>query len=316
MKNPKGSTYWWDKISRWLFDIYSNWYIRLFFVPVALVVPPASINALYTNKGIKTFLHSNFPDFFNFIAPIGHEHVIFFNFFVLLYPAAFLAVGGLIAKRAQANGLNVTGLLALLASIDQIVGVKNTRFAKNLSNVSQLTKESAFEAITEPQTQIAEIVRSICDFFNATRAGKNKPLIRVALAVMKGNKITDLPVFFPTDEPIRTSIANLNSPNCSFIIAAKTKKMILISDISKELKKPLAKRKYISTENDQDNNGSIICHPIRTKLGVPYVISIHCEEPGYFKDEFKELYEHSLERFALRMNLEHSLLMIKEKLCG
>lgn len=315
MKYPKGSQSWGDRFCKWLAAIYSKWVVRTIIVPLALVVPPAVITTLYTNESVKGFLRVNLPDIFNFIAPIGHENVLWFNFFVLVYPAIFVAVGAWIAHKAESNGLSVTGLLALLTSLDQIVGVKNTRFEKHLSN-TKLTKETAFEAITDPMIQISEIVRSICDFFNATRNEKSKPLIRVTLAVMKGRKITDLPVFFPTDEPIRSSIASLNSPKSAIVTAAKTKQLVLVSDISKELALPESKRKFVDTGNVVDNAGSIICYPIRTSSGVSYVVSIHCEEPGYFKNEFKDLYEHSLQRFALRMSVEHSLLLMKEKLCG
>lgn len=315
MKYPQGSKSMGDRFCRALAAIYAIWYVRTIIVPLLLVVPPAIITTLYSNETLKTFLRINFPDFYNYIAPFGHEHVLIFNIFVLIYPAIFVAVGAWIAHKAESNGLNVSGLLALLASLDQVVGVKNNRFEKHLSD-DKLTKETAFEVITDPMAQISEIVRSICDFFNATRNAKSKPLIRVTLAVMKGRKITDLPVFFPTDEPIRSSIASLNSPKSAIVTAAKTKQLVLISDISKELALPESKKRFVDTGNDVDNVGSIICYPIRTGSGVSYVVSIHCEEPGYFKNEFKDLYEHSLQRFALRMNVEHSLLMMKEKLCG
>ncbi len=315
MKNPKGSQNIGDRFCKWLATIYSIWYVRTIIVPLALVIPPALITTLYTNESLKTFLRVNFPDFFNFIAPIGHENVVLFNLFVLIYPAIFVAIGAWIAQKAESNGLSVSGLLALLASLDQVVGVKNTRF-EILTTNNTLTKETAFEVITNPRLQIEEIIRAICDFFNATRNAKSKPLIRVTLAVMKGKKVVDIPVFFPTDEPIRSTTASLSQPHSAIVVAATTRKMVLISDISKELKKPESKRKFVNTGNDVDNTGSIICYPIQTRSGVPYVVSIHCEEPSYFKDEFKDLYEHSLQRFALRMSVEHSLLTMKEKLCG
>ena len=37
---------------------------------------------------------------------------------------------------------------------------------------------------------------------------------------------------------------------------------------------------------------------------------------NYFKKEFSEIYKHSLQRFALRLSLEYSLLLIKENHCG
>lgn len=304
-----------DRWCKVLADVYSVWYVRIIFVPLLLVLPPAAITALYSNEELKGFLKVNVPGVYNYIAPIGHDHVLLFNVIVVVYPAIFLALGAWIAQKAESSSLSVTGLLSLLTSLDHVVGVKNGRFEKHLSD-PHLTKENAFEEITNPMLQISEIVRAICDFFNSTRNAKSKPLIRVTLAVMKNRKIDELPIWFPTDKPIRSSKASLNSPKSAIITAAKTKHMVLIPDISKELAQPEFKRKFADTGNDVDNTGSIICYPVRTSSGVPYVVSIHCEEPGYFKAEFKELYERSLERFALRMSVEHSLLMMKEKLCG
>jgi hypothetical protein len=175
-----------------------------------------------------------------------------------------------------------------------------------------------FEKITDPMTQISEIIREISVFFNVTKKLKSRALIRVTLAVMKDGKVSSLPIWFPTDEPIKASLSALNSPRLTFINAAKQKQLIIIPDIKKELSKTKKLRKFEESENLEDNAGSMICYPVyfNCSSSIPYVISIHCDEPGYFKNEFKSLYQHTLDRFSLRLNVEHSLFIMKETLCG
>jgi hypothetical protein len=209
-------------------------------------------------------------------------------------------------------------LLALITALDHIVGIKNIRFGTHASAASELTKESVFCRITEPSKQIWEIVRSICEFFNATQTEKRRSLIRVTLAVIQDKKIVSLPAFFPSDHPIKASVSILNHPKSTFLIAARTRKMVIIENIQKELKKPKVTRRFVDTENEEDNKGYMICYPVYYYNGsenIPYVISIHSDEPDYFKNEFKDLYEHSLHRFALRLSVEHSLLILRENLC-
>ena len=89
-------------------------------------------------------------------------------------------------------GLSVDGLLALINSLDIVVGNKCKRFNNHVSNLNLLTKETAFETITNPNAQIEEILREICSFFNATKTNKKLALIRVTLAVFENNKIVKI----------------------------------------------------------------------------------------------------------------------------
>lgn len=319
MRIPHGSNSKLDIFAKWLVRFYSSsWLIKFLLVPIVLSAPPTLIAACYSNKALKAFIKTQAPQFASFAAPIANDYVWLFVTFIGLYPIVLMSLGKEIHKRAHSNGLNVEGLLSLINSLDQIVGAKNSRFSRfSSSSTAGLTKENAFCTITDPDKQIAEIIKEICLFFNATRTDAKKlSLIRVTLAVMTNGKIANLPVYYPSDEPIRASLQSLNAQKSAFLTAARTKKMVLIPDIAKELKRPKDKRKFVETENEEDNNGSIICYPVRCGSSVPFVISVHCDEIGYFKNEFKDLYEHSLQRFALRMNVEYNLFVIKEKLCG
>ena len=317
MKIPRGSNNFVDRCAKKLASIYSSsTFVKLFLVPMLLTFP-AVVAAIYSSPQFKELMQIHFP---HYLGTTG-EFVASYNWLLLImigvYPIILQRIGKEIHDRAHSNGLNVDGLLALITSLDQIVGTKYVRFAAHASNMGNLTCDNAFRTITEPDKQIAEIVKEVCSFFNATRTEKSKSLIRVTLAVIQDGRIANLPVYYPSDEPIKSTITSLNSPESAFLTAVKTKKMVLIPDIKKELSKSKDKRKFAETENEEDNSGSIICYPIRNgNMGIPYVISVHCEQSGYFKNEFKDLYEHSLQRFALRLNVEHNLYVMKERLCG
>lgn len=315
MKTPKDLSRK-NRCATYLYSFYSGWLNKTFF-NLVVIVPPALIATLYSNNDVKKFIRVVTSDttYLN-IAAIGKDYVLLFNLFSFVWPVLLISVGAEIAKRANSNGVNVDSLFALIKSLDSIVGIKNKRFHSHVKALGGLTKDTAFESITDPNAQISEIVKEIGVFFNAI-GEKRSTLIRVTFAVMKGGVIDSLPIFYPNDEPIKSSIDSLNSHNSAFLSAFRSKKMLIISDIKKELKKEVGERKFAETENEEDNLGSMICYPVKVyDSSIPFVISIHSDESGYFKDEFKEVYEHTLQRFALRLSVENSLLIMKEKLCG
>ena len=315
MRTPKDLSRW-NRFCVFVYAYYDGWIIKI-LISVFVAAPPATIIALYTNKELKNFIRLVTSDTtYNSIATIGTEYNILFNLLAFLWPLFFTTLGAEIAKKAVSNAVNVDSLFALIRSLDSIVGIKDKRFSSHAKNIANLSKENAFENITDPNAQIAEIVNAIGVYFNAI-ANNKKTLIRVTLAVMKDEKIYDVPIFYPNDEPIKASNDCLSSPNSAFMNAFKTKKMLLITDIKKELKKSDAERKFAKSENEEDNFGSMICYPVKVyDSSIPFVISIHSDESGYFKDELKEVYEHTLRRFALRLSVENSLLIMKERLCG
>lgn len=314
MRFPKGDRRLYGRFTRWLFELYKKWWVQYIAAPVLLAAPPALVTGFYNNKALNAKVLALSP----WVADLLTQYAIAAFLFASLYSLILLAFAKSVVKSVDARGLNVEGLLMLIAAIDSVVGSKARRFAERATNMNGLTRESVFDEITQPTKQIAEIVRAICELFNLATTDKKRPnLIRVVLATInENNEITGLPIYYPEDEPVRSTVDGLNDPSSAIRTAARTRKTIIIRDIAKELEKPKVKRKFADTGNDQDNIGSLICYPVLhngTKR-VPFVISIHCEDAGYFKEGFVELYEHTLQRFALRLSLEYSLLTIKEKL--
>jgi hypothetical protein len=316
MKIPKGDRNIRNACAKWAYTRYNDSFLFKLLIGLIVAAPPALTGALYGNENLKKLLRNTLSDYYLDIAAIGRDYVLIINLISFLWPIVLMIIGIEIVKKAQSNGLSVDGLLALINSLDIVVGNKSKRFNSHVRNLVLLSKETAFETITNPNAQIEEIVREICSFFNATKSDKKTALIRVTLAIFENNKIVNIPIYFPMDEPVKSSVDKLNQPHSAFSTAYKHKKMVLISDVKKELHKPINKRKFAETESEEDNSGSMICYPIKVHdNSVPFVVSIHCDEAGYFKEEFRDIYEHSLKRFELRLSLEYSLLVMKENLC-
>lgn len=314
MKIPRDQSFI-NKSAKKLYGYYSGFFSKV-AINLIVLTPPALVGTVYSNKDVKSYLRSLLgDDHYGFIAEMGRNHVLLFNVSSFVWPILLVTLGSEISRRAKESGVNAGGLITLLKALDSIVGVKNKRFHNHLKKVDSITKETAFEKITDPQAQIAEIVREIGVYFNAVGVKKDA-LIRVTLAVVEGDKVKEIPIFYPNDEPVKSSIASLNNESSGFLTAIRTKKTVLVSDIKKELKKTADKRKFVATENEEDNSGSIICYPVKAyDQTIPFVISVHSDEDGYFQEDLKDVYEHSLQRFALRLSVEYSLLKMKERLC-
>lgn len=263
MKIPEGSNSFADKTSKWLVKFYgSSLLVRLCCLILA-GLPSALIAALYSNKALKLFISSHFPNIYPSIVAIGQDYVWIFIIIVAIFPGLCLLIGKEIHKRAHNNGLNIKGLTHLIKYLDEIVAYKNNRFAEHLRNKSSLSQENVFQTITNPMYQISEIIKNLGQFFNSTREENSEHLIRVVLAVIndEGN-IKSIPVFFPSDEPISADFSFLNSPQSAIRAAVKNKDTVLITDISKELSKAKKLRKFAESPNLDDNHGSIICFPV------------------------------------------------------
>jgi len=314
MKYPKGERGLYARFAKWLFEFYKKLWVQFFAAPVILAVPPAFITGFYGNKTLNAALTTLAPGVATFLA----QEVIAAIAIAALYPTVLLVFAKSVVKQVDARGLNIDSLLMVAAAIDNVVGSKSKRFAAHASNHHNLSRDKAFEDITQPTKQIAEITRAVCDLFNALRTEKKRSLIRVVLATLdEQGQINGLPVYYPQDEPVRSTIEALNNPASAIRTAARSRRIVIIESIGNEFKKPKEKRKFVDTGNEEDNEGSLICYPVVYGSGkhVPYVISIHCDVAGYFKEAFRDLYEHTLQRFALRLSLEHSLFIIKENIC-
>lgn len=311
MKTPQGGNGWYDRFARSLHRFYQQAWVKIFLAPVLIALPPGLVTAFFANQAFRAGVVDYAPQVARFLT----ENAIWAVLGSFLYAPVLLAFARSILRRIDSKSLTVNTLLRLNQALERVVGYKEQRFSGHATRVGSLTKESVFCSITQPANQIAELVRGICEFFNAERGGDSTTLIRVVLAEIRNGQVTKIPVHYPEDEPVRASLDKLNDPRSGLLTACRTCDVVVIESIAGELRKPRATRRFVNAGDGGDNIGSLICYPVKYGQDVPFVISIHCELDGYFKESKKKVYEHMLERFALRIRLEYSLLLMKEALC-
>jgi hypothetical protein len=303
------------------FAIHGYWqhsvWIRWLLTPLITGVVPALTVAYYSSRVFGDMVKQHFPAFTAWLD--AYAWLVLISAFI--YPSLLIAIARFVMHRVNSNGINQNILLSLIAVLDRIVGCKAKRFGDYVAARSKNSSENKdpFETITQPQLQIAEITRGVCELFNVLLAeAKPRTLIKVVLAEIQGGKVVDTPIFFPEDEPVRVGVKILNQPESAIMTALRTKKMVIIESTKKELQKKQNRRYVASEEDDKDADCSLICFPIRHEAtkSIPFVLSIHSDEAGVFRKENSELYEHLLGRFERRISLEYSLMKIKAEVAN
>jgi len=303
-----------QRFAFWVERVTGAFWVRFIVGPLLVGALPILAVTYYGSSIVQDWMQAKAPDVTQFLK----DYVFWVIVGVGAYPAILITVARAITKVTQRNGYEIDSLIALLRALDNVVGKKQQELAKELRRAGKLKPEEAFDVLSQPYTQIMEIVRSVSDFFNATVPDEKKgSLIRVSLASFAEGKIADIPIYFPNDEPVKSSIEDLNASSSGFMTAFQSRKIVVIQSISKELIRKKSQR-FKDTGVNQDNEGSLICYPIAINGSkeIPYVLSIHSDEDGFFEEELAHVYELYLQRFAMRLSLEYILIGLKEKIYG
>jgi hypothetical protein len=120
--------------------------------------------------------------------------------------------------------------------------------------------------------------------------------------------------YTPQSEPPRTPMDVLQNPNSSICRAISTRRMVIIEDFKAEAEK--GKDGYYAVESDAEiDNGSLICYPIfdPRRGTVPYVLTVVADKKKHFLKQKKPIYQWVVERFVVRIKLEHHLEELKQK---
>lgn len=314
MRYPKNEISRLDKAAIVADKIQKHWAIKLVLRPIFLVLIPAAFIAYLTNANFHLEVDEAFPSAKDFLT----TDLTFIGLAILwAYPSLLITLSGIISERAKKNKdqMPVENLYALLRCLDGVVGLKESRFRNFLSNNTSKNgteEKEVFRSITQPQIQIAELTRAICDLFNALYPESNQKLIRVVLAQLNGGRVEEIPVHYPNDEDPVASLEVLNSPSSTIMTCLKQRKIIVVSSIKKEVTRHHKKRRFNPSAAKEE--GSIICYPIKWgKSDIPFVVSIHCDQDGLFKEAETAYYEFLLERFELRLRLEYNLALIRRE---
>lgn len=285
-----------------LFSIIENNWYRFAIKPFALAMPSATL-ACYKLESLKKIVPETALSWID-----EHAGLVVLGYFLVPVVAG---IEELVRKKAPtyADTLPSEGFGLLLKAIDYPVDKKMNRFLTELGTIgSAFTSGQVFQKITDPDRQLAEIVRAIHIFFDSLSKASGLGDIEFTTALFK--MVNGVPVeswcFFPeASMPGQNLLKDSRSlASC----AAKSGKMVIIQDIEYEKKR---KDPRIS-KHCQSDKGSAISIPITSPQikGVPLVLRITADK-AFFSEDKRVMYKKTLELFKKRILIEYALSELK-----
>ncbi|WP_237059394.1 hypothetical protein [Microbulbifer sediminum] len=291
-------------------DFYGAWYGRL--IIDVLVYLPASLIGLYVSvdkfrEEIKKIL----PDFL--VSALDTQLVFFFlGALGFIYIFREILPNIFSGSESPQKQVTVEGAISLIETFGRIVSAKLTRFSDTLSGYSKKgqvpSASEIFNSITKPEQQILFTINALQVFLESITKNVN---IDVRLVEVKNKLPTVWYAHAPEERPPETDIEDLQHPDSALMNCVKSSKMIVVPDIKKEAANP-GKRKYVLME--EESGGSAICLPVYHPASktYPFVITIRADKPNLFSPKRKNFYRWLLSQFAQRIQLEYSLVLLKE----
>ena len=303
------------KICKNIVSFCESWFIKHIVRPIFFLLPPSLLTMIAAKEGMQAevvqYSGQLIGDFLNKSALII---IICTYIYVVLMKAVY---AGVKSYAKPARELEIGDLFALLKAIDIVVGDKVKRVTlevKKIINNSNVIGDLKFLQSTRPDQQIPLLIvglRSVFEYMD-----KEKTVYRVGLLRIVNDKPVDWFSFDPASLPPRTEAQTLGAPTSTVSQCIKNKSLVVVEDIQKELKKRTKKeRRYIKGNTQETDEGSQLCYPlIHPATGkVEYVFTVAGNRSCCLVEKYSELYAWIIRHFAVRVSLEHSLLIVKEK---
>ena len=289
----------------------NSWFGKHIIKPLLVSLVPFLAVSYLRLPAVKTYIDTLIPSSFpQFISE--NTAILYLCAFAYAYLA--LALLGLLSSGPRnKNEIDARGFMALWKTTDQVVSAKHDRFCstakKILKNKGKQSQGEIFAEITKPEQQIALLMERIKDLFEYFDYD-NETTFRVRLIQIDNGLPVDWFYYTPQSEFPTTTLDELKNSNSALGKCLKTKRIVITEDISSAAKR----NEYVSNNNDE--NGSLICYPVISSVtsSIVYVISVRADTNKYFLSSRREFYTWVFKHFTLRINLEHSLLMIKESI--
>lgn len=134
----------------------------------------------------------------------------------------------------------------------------------------------------------------------------------VSLALVRGDKVEKIPHCLPKSHRLPEDVfERLSAPNSAIMTSLRARKMLIIPSTFDEIEKHNGSYVRLGDASDA-TDGAHICYPIPlAETGVAFVLSIFYPRRDAFQKRHRAAYEEVLKRFALRLHLEYSLLLLK-----
>jgi hypothetical protein len=303
-----------QKLCKKITDSCGHWFVKSFLKPVFFILPPTIITNLATKNNLTQQLGSVLnPQ----ISQLLSQSSLFLFIGAYLYLVILKSIYSAIEHYSKPEReINRNDILFLLTSIGVVVGDKMKRFsdkAKEISTRDVINSQQIFFEITQPEQQISLLITALKN--SIEYIDQTDSFFRVGLLMVQDDKPYEWACFTPAQRPPRTAASELSHPRTTVMLSIKAKTPILVEDIAKELKiRNKDKRRFLKCNTTEGEEGSQLCYPIiHPATGkVEYVITIAGNKRLCLEEKHLPLYTWLIDHFAMRVSLEHSLLLIKK----
>jgi len=315
MHEPRVKDFWGKSLCREIVKVCESWLVKYIARPILFLGPPIFVSTLAVRDSLRedivTYAGEGVGNFLNNSALII---IVGTYLYVVLVKALYAAIR---SYAKPARQLETGDLFALIKAIDIVVGDKTKRFnseAKHRGRQSDFCGRKTFLQITRPDQQIPLLtagVRSVFEYM-----GSKDTALRVGLIKIENDKPVDWYSFDPASSPPRTPAADLGAPTSTVSRCIKARSIIVVENVAKELaKKTKGERRFMKGNFQEGDEGSQLCYPVIHPATncVEYVITIAGNRASCLVEKHAELYAWVIEHFAVRITMEHSLLILREK---
>lgn len=215
---------------------------------------------------------------------------------------------------------------AIITAIGNVVGKKDRRFGnlvrQLVRNSNPLSGDEVFNTITQPHDQIGSLVEAVWHIFQDISRGEDSSIVFEAslISVTPQGTLNQFEHYFPNDQHPGISIELLRDGR-SCASRALRQGLVIVSDFQAELRKKSNKfctQCYVTTPEKRNNDGSMFAYRIdHYWTGKPiYVLSVCCNKKRYISEYDGSLYTYIMKEIQTRVNLEHSLAILRDHVGG
>lgn len=315
MHKPTSNNSFFRKSCRKISDLCNHWFAKNFLRPVFFVLPPTFVTSAATKNNLKQELEVVLnPEISQYLSQSSLLVIAGAFIYVAILKSIYSAIEHYSKPERE---INRDDILFLLNAIGIVVGDKMIRFsdqAKASISRTTINPQQIFFEITKPEQQINLLITALRTCFE--HIDQTDSYFRVGLLLIKDDKPHDWACFAPAERPPRTTATELSHPGSTVMRSIQAKTPILVEDIAKELKiKNKDNRRFLKCNTREGEDGSQLCYPIihPATNKIEYVITIAGDKKLCLEEKHLPLYKWLIDHFAMRVSLEHSLLLIKGK---
>lgn len=308
---------------------YKGWFEIIWASFVAF--PPLIIANQFTNEPFSKEFSKDWPWIAAELAKAPIQWTLIAGVWVLLTTFGHRVGAGLLRKSSSA-WIKAPG--QMLAALDDVVARKTDRFERLFKQFEQEAKTTRrrrggpgstagapavssariFEHITKPEAQIDRLAEAIYATFDSLTRHADDQIEQtvLTLALVRRGNVETIFSCLPSAHQLRVNAAQeLSRTESCLMQSVRTGRMQVVQSTFDERERPGGYYIDIGDGTDQ-KDGSTICFPVPLcESGSVIVISIYYPRRDAYLRKHYEIYEGVLARFAYRLRLEYSLLVLK-----